>query len=70
MANPEVIDEKVRSIEARLTKYEGEQKEIKEIVTDIRDQLSRYKGFVGGVLFVCSAIAAALTLFFRSGIGK
>lgn len=70
MATPAVNEARINAIEDRLERYEENQKEIKSIVSDIHSELSRYKGFMGGVLFVFSAMGAAITLIFKFKAGQ
>ena len=74
MAEPKNVGERIATVEARLEAYEDDIKEIdadlKKVVSKldkIDKELSRYRGFVGGVLLVVTAIVTFLK-FFGSGI--
>jgi hypothetical protein len=41
----------------------ADRKEFHEAVTELRDEITRYKGFIGGIAFVLSGIVTALAVF-------
>lgn len=45
-------------------------KELEKNQRTILTELNRYKGFIGGVLFTFSAIAAAIGMWFKYFMGK
>lgn len=57
-------------LKEQLMEYKREQVEVKDLLVEIRHDLSRYKGFVGGVLFVFSAMGAAVALLFQYKAGQ
>jgi hypothetical protein len=57
------IRERVAVLEATVTEIKTNQASILEEVQGIRGDLSRYKGVLGGVLLVLSAIGFAIEVF-------
>lgn len=53
----------MENLDERITKLEDE-------LSQIRTELTRYKGFIGGVLFVVSALATIIEIFGKKiGLG-
>lgn len=52
-----------RNDQERIEALEAQNVEILRIVNDIRSELTRYKGFLGGVVFVVGALITILDLF-------
>lgn len=63
------LETRIEAVERRLVKYEQNQEKIMEMVSEIHTDLTKYRGFVGGVLFVASAIGTALTFIFNYKAG-
>lgn len=55
--------ERIAVLEAEVEKLQESQKEILECIHAVRDEMMRYKGFLGGVAFLASGIGIFLTLF-------
>lgn len=50
-------------LESVADEMKADRKEFHEAVRELRDEITRYKGFVGGIAFVLSGIVTALALF-------
>jgi hypothetical protein len=55
--------ERIAVLEAEVEKLQESQREILECIHSVRDEMMRYKGFLGGVAFLASGIGIFLTLF-------
>jgi len=55
--------ERIAVLEAEVEKLQERQKEILECIHAVRDEMLRYKGFLGGVAFLASGIGIFLTVF-------
>jgi hypothetical protein len=55
--------ERIAVLEAEVEKLQESQKEILDCIHAVRDEMMRYKGFLGGVAFLASGIGIFLTLF-------
>jgi hypothetical protein len=55
--------ERIAVLEAEVEKLQESQKEILECIHAVRDEMIRYKGFLGGVAFLASGIGIFLTVF-------
>ena len=55
--------ERIAVLEAEVEKLQASQKEILDCIHAVRDEMLRYKGFLGGVAFLASGIGIFLTLF-------
>jgi hypothetical protein len=55
--------ERIAVLEAEVEKLQESQREILECIHSVRDEMLRYKGFLGGVAFLASGIGIFLTLF-------
>lgn len=51
-------------------RYEIHQKEMMNILQEVRDKQSKMSGFWAGAAFVISAAATGLTIFFSRGSGS
>lgn len=60
MTDPELY-ERIAVVEAKLEIFEQSQKAILTQLEELNRNMTRYKGFVGGVTFIVSAIWAFLT---------
>ncbi len=70
MAEPKNVGERVARLEERLKAHEDDSEDrdvlLKEMVSKldkIDKELSRYRGFVGGILLVVTAIVTFIKLF-------
>jgi hypothetical protein len=57
------MNERIAVLEAEVEKLQESQKEILDCIHSVRDEMMRYKGFLGGVAFLASGIGIFLTLF-------
>ena len=55
--------ERIAVLEAEVEKLQHSQKEILDCIHAVRDEMMRYKGFLGGVAFLASGIGIFLTVF-------
>ena len=55
--------ERIAVLEAEVQALKDDQKEILKCMHEIRDEMTRYKGFLGGVAFLLSGLTVFLTLF-------
>ena len=55
--------ERIAVLEAEVEKLQASQKEILDCIHAVRDEMMRYKGFLGGVAFLASGIGIFLNLF-------
>lgn len=54
-----------KAIKDDIDQLRGDLKELEKNQKDILKELSRYKGFIGGVLFTFSALGAAIGMWFK-----
>jgi len=55
--------ERIAVLEAEVKSLKEDQQEILICMHAIKDEMTRYKGFLGGVAFIASGIGIFLTLF-------
>jgi hypothetical protein len=55
--------ERLAIIETKVEDLEDNHKELLKLMHEIKDEMTRYKGFLGGVAFIASGIGIFLTLF-------
>lgn len=55
--------ERIAVLEAEVKSLKDDQHEILLCMHAIKDEMTRYKGFLGGVAFIASGIGIFLTLF-------
>ncbi len=55
--------ERIAIIETKVEDLEDNHKELVRLMHEIKDEMTRYKGFLGGVAFIASGIGIFLTLF-------
>lgn len=55
--------ERIAVLEAEVQALKDDQKEILKCMHEIRDEMTRYKGFLGGIAFLISGLTVCLTLF-------
>ena len=56
-------NERLAVIEAKVEDLEANHKELLKLMHEVKDEMTRYKGFLGGVAFIASGIGIFLTLF-------
>ena len=55
--------ERIAVLEAEVRELKADQAQILACVQSVRDEMTRYKGFLGGVAFLASGVGVFLTLF-------
>lgn len=55
--------ERLAVIETKVEDLEQNHKELLILMHEIKDEMTKYKGFLGGVAFIASGIGIFLTLF-------
>lgn len=62
-------NERLAVAEAEIEALKGGQKEMLQCMHELKDEMTRYKGFIGGVAFLTSCLAVAAGIF-REWISK
>lgn len=57
------MNERLAVIETKVEDLEQNHKELLKLMHEVKDEMTRYKGFLGGVAFIASGIGIFLTLF-------
>jgi hypothetical protein len=55
--------ERLAIIETKVEDLEDNHKELLKLMHEIKDEMTRYKGFLGGIAFLASGVGIFLTLF-------
>jgi hypothetical protein len=55
--------ERIAILETKVNELQDNHDEMLKLMHDIKDEMTRYKGFLGGVAFIASGIGIFLTLF-------
>ena len=55
--------ERIAILETKVNDLQDNHDEMLKLMHDINDEMTRYKGFLGGVAFIASGIGIFLTLF-------
>ena len=55
--------ERIAVIETKVEDLEENHAELLKLMHEIKDEMARYKGFLGGVAFLASGIGIFLTVF-------
>ena len=55
--------ERLAILETKVDDLEDNNKELLKLLHEVKDEMTRYKGFLGGVAFIASGIGIFLTLF-------
>jgi hypothetical protein len=55
--------ERIAVIETKVEDLEDNHAEMLKLMHEIKDEMTRYKGFLGGVAFIASGIGIFITLF-------
>ena len=55
--------ERIAVLEAEVNALKKDQDEILKIMHEIKEEMTRYKGFLGGIAFLVSGLGVFLTLF-------
>lgn len=54
--------ERLAVIESKVETLEDNHKELLKLMHEIKDEMTRYKGFLGGIAFLGSGVVVCLTL--------
>ena len=54
--------ERIAVVETKVEDLEDNHKELLRLMHEIKDEMTRYKGFLGGVAFIASGVMICLTL--------
>lgn len=55
--------ERMAVIENKVEALEDNHKELLKLMHEIKDEMTKYKGFLGGIAFIASGVGIFLTLF-------
>jgi len=55
--------ERLAIIETKVEDLEANHKELLKLMHEIKDEMTKYKGFLGGIAFLASGVGIFLTLF-------
>lgn len=55
--------ERIAVLESEVGALKKDQEEILKIMHEIKDEMTKYKGFLGGIAFLVSGLGVAFTLF-------
>lgn len=55
--------ERLAILETKVDDLEDNNKELLKLLHEVKDEMTRYKGFLGGVAFIASGVGIFLTLF-------
>lgn len=55
--------ERLAIVETKVDSLEDNHKELLKLMHEIKDEMTRYKGFLGGIAFLVSCLVVAVSLF-------
>jgi hypothetical protein len=55
--------ERIAVVESKVESLEDSHKELLRLMHEVKDEMTRYKGFLGGIAFLASGVGIFLTLF-------
>jgi uncharacterized membrane protein YjjP (DUF1212 family) len=55
--------ERLAIVETKVENLEDQHKELLKLLHEIKDEMTRYKGFLGGIAFLVSCLAVAVSIF-------
>jgi uncharacterized membrane protein YjjP (DUF1212 family) len=55
--------ERIAIVETKVDSLEDNHKELLKLMHEIKDEMTRYKGFLGGVAFLVSCLVVAVSIF-------
>lgn len=55
--------ERIAVLEAEVAALKEDQRDILKCLHEIKDEMTRYKGFLGGIAFLLSGVTIAISLF-------
>jgi hypothetical protein len=56
-------NERIAIVETKVSSLEDNHAEMLKIMHEIRDEMTRYKGFLGGIAFLVSCLVVAVSMF-------
>ena len=56
-------NERIAILETKVNDLQDNHDEMLKLMHEIKDEMTRYKGFLGGIAFIASGIGIFLTLF-------
>ena len=56
-------NERIAILETKVNSLQDNHDEMLKLMHDIKDEMTKYKGFLGGIAFIASGIGIFLTLF-------
>lgn len=56
-------NERIAVLESEVEALKKDQEEILKIMHEIKDEMTKYKGFLGGIAFLVSGLGVFFTLF-------
>ncbi len=56
-------NERIAVLESEVEALKEDQREILKCMHEIKDELTRYKGFLGGIAFLVSGLGVLFTIF-------
>lgn len=55
--------ERIAIVETKVDSLEDNHKELLKLMHEIKDEMTRYKGFLGGIAFLVSCLVVAVSIF-------
>jgi hypothetical protein len=55
--------ERIAIVETKVDTLEDNHKELLRLMHEVKDEMTRYKGFLGGVAFLVSCLVVAVSIF-------
>jgi hypothetical protein len=55
--------ERLAVMESKVETLEDNHKELLKLMHEVKDEMTRYKGFLGGIAFLTSGVVVFLTIF-------
>lgn len=55
--------ERIAIVETKVDSLEEKHKELLKLMHEIKDEMTRYKGFLGGIAFLVSCLVVAVSIF-------
>lgn len=55
--------ERLAIVETKVDSLEDNHKELLKLMHEIKDEMTRYKGFLGGIAFLVSCLVVAVSIF-------
>jgi len=55
--------ERIAVVESKVENLEDSHKELLKLMHEVKDEMTKYKGFLGGIAFLASGVGIFLTVF-------